>query len=212
MVRGALVERIRRQIYGSQPPDDAQITVNLVNNWLNDALAAVAKKNYVDNIKIDGVGYVNNGFYKTYKDLAVAKDDNQTYTISLPHIPVGLGANESVASLTFEDSDSNVSYDSIPLSVNQVSYNRGRRAIPNKLQYWYEGETIYVQSPTIDLTSLTARVRMVSRGDSTDLTATVNVPDECFPDIVEYMKLQLAFQRNQVVDAQNDGVDAIRTN
>lgn len=212
MVRGALIERIRRQIYGGQPPDDAQITVNLVNVWLNDAIAAVAKKNYVDNIKIDGVGYVNNGFYKTYKNIAVTKDDNQTYILSLPHIPVSIGANESVASLTLQDTDDNVSYDCIPLSVNQVSYTRGRRLIPNKLQYWYEGETIYVQTPDIDISNFTARVRMVSGGDSTDLSSTVNVPDDFFPDIAEYMKAQLNFQRNQPVDASNDGLDAIRTN
>jgi len=206
MDRYTFIERIRRQIYGNQPPDDAAITVNLVNNWLNDAIAAVAKKNYVDNIKIDGLGYVNNGFYKSYKNLTITLDDNQTYTIPLPHIPVGLGANESVASLTFQDSQGNVSYDAKPLTVNQVSYNRGRRTIPNDIQYWYEGETIYVKT-TLNISAYTARVRMVSGGDSTDLDSTITVPDEFFPDIVEYLKAQLMFQRNVPSDLQNDGVD-----
>lgn len=42
--RKAYIEMVRRQIYGDQPSNDANITVNLVNRWLNFAAAAAAKK------------------------------------------------------------------------------------------------------------------------------------------------------------------------
>ena len=50
MTRNNLIERILRQVYGEQPNDDANITVNLVNQWINDGLELAAKQNYKDSI------------------------------------------------------------------------------------------------------------------------------------------------------------------
>ena len=52
---------------------------------------------------------------------------------------------------------------------------------------------------------------MVSAGDSTDLNSTLNVPQDYFPAMVEYIKQQLVFERMQPVDVQSDGLDAIKT-
>ena len=60
MTRKTFIERILRQIYNGQPSDDSNITFNLVNQWLNDAIGVAAKKNYTDSIQMDGVAYVNN--------------------------------------------------------------------------------------------------------------------------------------------------------
>ena len=57
MTRNAFIERILRQIYNGQPSDDSSITYNLVNQWLNDAIGSVVKKNYTDSIQLDGVAY-----------------------------------------------------------------------------------------------------------------------------------------------------------
>lgn len=206
MQRIVLIERIRRQIYGEFPDDDAQITIGLVNNWLGDAIAAAAKQNYTESVNLDGVAYVNNSFYTTFSNLAVTKHDNELFSIILPQIPVGIGRNEGVASVRLKDGVS-VSYDAIPLSANQVAYNRGRRKIPNKLVYWYEGKQIFCLSPEFDLSGCTAYVRMVSGGDSADLDSEINVPQEYFGLIVEYVKQQLAFMRNMPQDTQNDGSD-----
>jgi hypothetical protein len=59
MTRLEFIERHLRQIYGGFPTDDAQITNNLVNSWLNDAIAAAAKQNQKDNIALDGISYKN---------------------------------------------------------------------------------------------------------------------------------------------------------
>lgn len=66
MNRRTYIELIRRQIYGSQPSADAEITVGLVNKWLDIAIAAAAQQNYKGNIALEGISYVNNGFYTTF--------------------------------------------------------------------------------------------------------------------------------------------------
>jgi len=123
MTRYQLIERILRQIYNGQPSDDSNITYGLVNQWLNDAIGAAAKKNYTDNIQMDGVSYINNSFYTTFKNLDIYAEtvDNVTYRVDLPSIPVALGKNEGVATLQFVG-DKKTSQTAIPLSMNQVAY------------------------------------------------------------------------------------------
>jgi hypothetical protein len=207
MTRNIFIERILRQIYNGQPSDDSSITYNLVNQWLNDAIGLAAKKNYTDGIQMDGIAYVNNSFYTTFKDLAVSLGniDNVTYSIDLPQIPVALGKNEGIATLQFVK-DKLASQTAIPLSINQVAYIDNLRPIQNKILYWTEGKNIYAKS-LIPLTAYTANVRMVSGGISTDLNSTLNIPDDYVPMIVEYIKGQLAFERSRPIDVSNDGVD-----
>lgn len=209
MTRNIFIERILRQIYNGQPSDDSNITYSLVNQWLNDAIGLAAKKNYTDGIQMDGIAYVNNSFYTTFKDLTVelGNIDNVTYSIDLPQIPVALGKNEGIATLQFVK-DKLASQTAIPLSINQVAYIDNLRPIQNKILYWTEGKNIYAKS-LIPLTAYTANVRMVSGGDSTDLNSTLIVPDDYVPMIVEYIKGQLAFERSRPIDVSNDGVDSV---
>ena len=207
MTRYQLIERVLRQIYNGQPSDDSNITFGLVNQWLNDAIGAAAKKNYTDNIQLDGVSYINNSFYTTFKNLDIYAEtvDNVTYRVDLPSIPVALGRNEGVATLQFVG-DKKTSQTAIPLSMNQVAYQELLRPIQNKIAYWIEGDNIYVKS-SIPLTSYKATLRMVSGGDSTDLDSTLIIPDDYMPVVIEYIKGQLAFEKSRPIDQSNDGVD-----
>ena len=207
MTRYQLIERILRQIYNGQPSDDSNITYGLVNQWLNDAIGAAAKKNYTDNIQMDGVSYINNSFYTTFKNLDIYAEtvDNVTYRVDLPSIPVALGRNEGVATLQFVG-DKKTSQTAIPLSMNQIAYQEQLRPIQNKIAYWVEGKNIYVKS-SIPLTSYKATVRMVSGGDSTDLDSTLIIPDDYMPVVIEYIKGQLVFEKSRPIDQSNDGVD-----
>lgn len=208
--RNAFIELIRRQIYGGLPSDDAEITIGLVNRWLDLGIAAAAKQNYKENIAIDGIGFVNNSFYTKFTGLSITGGQNFLWQFTLPNIPLGIGANHSVSTLQLVDSDGRTTQPLIPLSENQKTFYQGMRNIPNKTLFYYEGKYGYVVS-TLILSQYTANVTMVSGGTSSDLTSTINVPDDYFPTIVEYIKQQLNFERNQPVDVQQDGVDAIRT-
>ena len=209
MTRYQLIERILRQIYNGQPSDDSNITYGLVNQWLNDAIGVAAKKNYTDNIQMDGVSYINNSFYTTFKNLDIYAEtvDNVTYRVDLPSIPVALGRDEGVATLQFVG-DKKTSQTAIPLSMNQVAYQELLRPIQNKIAYWIEGNNIYVKS-SIPLTSYKATLRMVSGGDSTDLNSTLIVPDDYMPVVIEYIKAQLVFEKSRPIDTSNDGVDSV---
>lgn len=211
MNRRTYIELIRRQIYGSQPSDDAEITVGLVNKYLDIAIAVAAQQNYKGNIALEGISYVNNGFYTTFKGIAVTKDENFLWKVQLPQIPVGIGENDGVPILVFKDATNNqISQNVIWMSQNQRSFSSGRRQIPNKLLAYQEADSVYVLS-TILLSQYTASVTMISGGTSTDLTSTINVPPDYFTVIVDYLKTQLLFQRQMPQDVQNDGLDAIKT-
>jgi hypothetical protein len=205
MTRYSFIERILREIYNGQPSDDSSITYNLVNQWLNDAIALAARKNYTDSIQMDGIAYVNNSFYTSYNGLPITSTDVTLYSISLPSIPVALGKDEGISSLQFV-ADKKVTQTAIPLSMNQVAYIDNLRPIQNKLLYWIEGKYIYVKT-SILLSQYKANIRMISGGDSTDLQSTLIIPDDYVPMMIEYIKGQLAFERSRPIDTSNDGVD-----
>jgi len=208
MTRLQLIRRILRQVYGGQPSIDSNITDNLVNNWMTEALAASAVKNYRENEQLDGVAYVNNSFYTTFLGLPISTTaDPFTYQLTLPQIPVGIGNNEGVGTLQFMDTNGNISDPAIPLSENQVGYYRNMRPIPNKILYYPESIYLYAIS-TLQLNNFTGKVRMISGGNSADLDSLLNVPDETLADITAYVSKMLSWERQQVKTPTNDGVDA----
>ena len=205
--RRIYIEMIRRQIYGGQPSADAAITVGLVNRWLNFGIAAAAKQNYRDNIQIDGISYVNNSFYSTFKNISISYDDVFLWKVQLPQIPLGIGASEGISTLVLKDSSTaQTSYPVLLLSENQRSIARGMRPIPNKLLGYSEGEFVFVESAVL-LNDYTATVTMISGGNGNDLGSTINIPDDYFPVVVEYVKQQLMFSLSVPVDRAADGED-----
>ena len=210
MTRATWIERALRQLYNGHPPDDATITVNLVNTWLEDAIASAAKANYGDNLKLEGIAYVNGGFYTTFKGLEIEADEFALWKSELPHIPVGLGANEGINTIQIKESTGNISMPIILINQSQKSFYQNMRQIPNKVYGYLEGRFVYIIT-TILLNSYTVSVSMVSGGDSTDLDSELNVPADYFPMMVEYVKQQLMFERQIPVDVQNDGLDALKT-
>lgn len=210
MLRIQFIERVRRQIYNGQPNDDATITVGLVNNYLNDAIGVAAKTNWKENTAIEGISYVNNSFYTTFKDLSISSDGNFTWKITLPEIPVGIGFNEGISTLKLKDSNGQITLPLIPITENQKTYYQGMRPIQNKVIYYYEGSYLFIVS-TIILSQYTADVTMVSGGDSTDLYSILNVPPDYFPVMMQYLQQQLLLEKSIPIDATNDGLDAAKT-
>jgi hypothetical protein len=210
MTRIEFIERLRRQVYGDFPADDSTITDNLVNKWIVDGTAIAAKKNYTDNFQLDGVAYVNNGFYSTFKGLSIAQDQQFLYKFTLPEIPLGIGSVDGISRVVFKDENNNISYPGVLLSENQVAIQRSMRQIPNKLICYPEGGYCYIIS-TLIMNVYTATVTMVSGGDAGNLNSVLNIPGDYIETIVKYIQGQLMIQRNMPVDAANDGLDAIKT-
>lgn len=210
MIRQALIEQIIRQVYGSQPSDDANVTPGLVNQLINEGIGIAAKQCYKEAIQLDGVGYVNNSFYSTFKGLTVTPDERFLFKVLLPEVPLGIGKNEGISTMRFKNNDGEVSLPVIWLSENQVTYYQSLPAPTGKILAYTQGGIAYVTS-TLLLDQYTATVTMISGGNSSDLSSTLNVPNDYIPIIVDYAVKALVTAREQVQDLANDGTDVIRT-
>ena len=206
MTRAQFIEQILRQIYGTYPSDDASITPMLVNQYLDQAIAFAAKTNYTDNLKLEGIGFVSNSFYTTFKGIAITKDESGLWKLTLPQVPVGIGASEGVSTLVLKDSTGKLSLPLVPLTQNQKTYFQSMQNLPFKTLYYVEGNHAYIIS-VLKLSDYTATVTLISGGDSTDLSSNLNVPGDYIPSIVQYIQQQLMVMKTTPKDLANDSVD-----
>lgn len=206
--RYSFCERVIRSVYGEQPNDDSSITVNLVNKWLNEGIAIATKQNYRENLQIDGINYVNNSFYTTFKNISISSYENFVFQLTLPQLPLGIGKNEGLATLQFVDVNGVVSDPAIPLSENQVGYYQNMRPIPHKTLYYSEGVYIYIIS-YLQLSDYKGKIRMISGGDSTDINSILNISDDYLSVATKYCIDMLRMERAQPKDLVNDGADAV---
>ncbi len=208
MKRNAFIELISRQIHGSFAPDDTVITNNYINTLLEPAIGVAVQKCYSDNLSIDDVGYVNNSFYITFKNLSISSDGNFVWKVTLPDLPMGLGAIDGISRFVIKDDVSpQTSYPVVLMTEAQVSIYKGMRTIPNKVLGWPEGEFLYILS-TLLLNQFTGQVTMISGGDSTDLGSELNVPANYLPIMQDWIIKQLMILKSQPVDVVNDGSSA----
>jgi len=205
MRRDVFIELVRRQIHNGFPSDDSEITINLVNTYIEAAIGVAAKACYDGNLQVDGIGYVNNGFYTTYTGLAITSSGNFLWRTELPELPQGLGAVEGISRFVIKDNSSpQLSYPIVLLSENQVGIQRGMRDIPNKVIGYQEGKYLYILS-TMQLSVFTGQVTMISGGDKTDLDSELNVPPTYLPIMQDWIYNQLVKEKIQPRDVVNDG-------
>jgi hypothetical protein len=206
MTRKVLIEQIRRLYYGGVPSDDANLSEKEVNLYINQALAYMAKVNYTDAIKLDGIETVSDAFYSTFKNLALALDtDTGYYYLTLPHPPLGLSRGYGISSVTFHVS-TGLAKAPIPISPRELDLMDNMKRPPSKIFYWAEGSKLWFKSPYYNLTGKNAIVRMVS-AENTDLSAELNVPAEYISDIINWIMNQLKIRKQMPEDTTNDGLD-----
>lgn len=205
MTRKVLIEQIRRIFYGGVPNDDASLSEKEVNTYINEAIAYMAKVNYTDAIKLDGIETVADSFYATFKNLAITKDnDTGYYSLDLPQVPLGLARGYGISTVTFPTS-TGLAKSPIPISVRELDYIDQLKQPPSKIFYWAEGKKLWFKSYT-NLVGKYAIVRMVST-ETSDLDAEINVPQEYITDIINMVINQLKIRKGTPEDIVNDGVD-----
>lgn len=207
MTRAAYIEKTLRQLYGGYLRDDSEITVGLVNIWLSEGIAEAAKQNYKDTAVMDGIAYVNNGFYTTFKALPPAYDEKYTYVVDLPEMPVGLGSSFGISTVQLKDTANNISYPLIPISANQRTFFQTMRQIPNKTVYYQEGSKVYIYTTLILNNQYTTTVSMISGGDSSDLNSELNVPPDYLGVIDAFVGKMLMAELGRPKDLNNDGAE-----
>ncbi len=205
MTRRVIIEQIRRIFYGGVPNDDASLSEKEVNLLLNEAIAYMAKVNYTDAIKLDGIETVADSFYATFKNLAITKDnDTGYYSLDLPQVPLGLSRGYGISTVTFPTS-TGLAKSPIPISIRELEYMDNLKQPPSKIFYWAEGKKLWFKSWT-NLVGKFAIVRMVST-EATDLDAEINVPQEYVSDIIDLVINKLKIRKGTPEDNVNDGVD-----
>ena len=157
-------------------------------------------------VTIGGVGFVNNSFYTTFKGITISKDENGLWVLTLPQVPVGIGASEGVSTLVLKDDKNKISLPLVPLTQNQKTYFQSMQNLPFKTLYYVEGNHAYIISP-LKLSDYTATVTLISGGNSNDLSSNLNVPGDYIPAIVQYIQQQLAFMKSRPLDLANDATD-----
>lgn len=210
ITRRAFAERQIRQFYGGFPTDDAQLTPNLVNTWVNEGVALAAKANYKDNQNVEGVGFTNDSFSTTFKNLTITPDGQEVglFHTTLPEIPLGLGENEGLKRVRLTDK-SETSAPVILISIRESDFLE-RLPKPDGVFAWNEGNDLNFYSPEYTLLAdYKAKVTMVSGGNgaSTNLDAPISVPDDYMPMVNDYVQKQLLIFRNGKIDTANDGND-----
>lgn len=207
MTRKVLIEQIRRMLYGGVPTDDANITEKEINLYINEALAYMAKVNYTDSIKLDGIETVSDVFYLTFKNLAITRDtDTGYYSLDLPQVPLGLARGYGISTVTFPTS-TGLAKSPIPISVRELDYMDSLKQPPSKIFYWPEGKKLWFKSYT-NLVGKFAIVRMVST-ENNDMDAELNVPQEYITDIINLVMGQLRPRKATPQDSTNDGLDKL---
>lgn len=205
MTRRVLIEQLRRLYYGGVPNDDANLSEKEVNAYINEAMAYIAKVNYTDAIKLDGIENVADSFYSTFKNLAITKDnDTGYYSLDLPQVPLGLSRGYGISTVTFP-TVTGLAKSPIPISVRELEYMDNLKQPPSKIFYWAEGKKLWFKSYT-NLVGKFAIVRMVSTENS-DLDAELNVPQEYVSDIINLVLNYLKVRKGTPEDTVNDGVD-----
>jgi hypothetical protein len=194
-------------LYGSIPTDDANITEKEINLYINEAIAYMAKVNYTDAVKLDGIETVADSFYATFKNLAITKDnDTGYYSLDLPQVPLGLSRGYGISTVTFPTS-TGLAKSPIPVSPRELDYMDNLKQPPSKIFYWVEGKKLWFKSYT-NLVGRFAIVRMVST-ETSDLDAEINVPQEYITDIINLVMNQLRPRKATPQDSTNDALDKI---
>jgi hypothetical protein len=206
MTRAQLIEQILRQVYGGYVQEDSSITPMLVNQYIDQGIAVAARTNYTDNLKLEGISFVNNSFYTTFKNLVAVRDERNLWKITLPQVPVGIGYSEGISTVQFKDDQGVISQPCIPLTQNQKTYFQSMPHIPSKTLFYSEGDKVFVISNLI-LSNYTASVTMVSGGLSSSLNSVLTVPSDYMPVIIQYVQQQLLLMKSRPQDLVNDGSD-----
>lgn len=206
MTRRVLIEQIRRLYYGGVPSDDANLTEKEVNVYINQAIAYMAKVNYTDSIKIEGIETVSDAFYATFKNLTLTKDNDTGYWYTtLPHPPVGLSRGYGISSVTFAVS-TGLAKAPVAISPREIDIMDNIKKPPSKIFYWAEGGKLFFKSPYYNLNGKSPIVRMVST-ESTDLDSELTIPTEYISEMVNWIMTQLRMRKAVVEDNTNDGLD-----
>ena len=209
MIRKELCELIQIRLAGGMPSDDFPITLNEINLWLDHAIAASAVKNYTDGVSIDGLEFVGDAYYATFKNLTLTQDTDSLYfKTTIPAPPVGVPRGYDIASAYIMQATGGYGTPLVRVNPQQLDYYESLPKPKNSIEFWVEGVTLFVKAATTNLlTGAKVAVRMIGSAGSRSLTDAALVPNDAVPYIVDYVFKYFSQTDQMPKDLTNDGTN-----
>jgi hypothetical protein len=210
MTRKELCELIQMRLAGGMPSDDFPITLDEINLWLDHGIAASAMKNYTDGVQIDGLEFIGDAYYTTFKNLSLTKDtDSLYYTTTLPAAPIGVPRGYDITSAYIMKPEGGYSKAMLRVNPQQLDYYNELPKPKDAIEFWVEGKVMFVRTDTAFLLNNNkVAVRMAGSAGSRSLTAEALVPADAVPFVVDYV-FKYFLQTDQMPkDLMNDGTNA----
>ncbi len=205
--RQQLIDRIFRFYYNGLPSDDASLSNNEVDLYINDAIASVMNKQTMDGYNITGIMSVPEGYITTYTLSTPTLNDNTGfYTTSLPHPPIGLPDSAGIVGVYFGGSRGQ-SKPILYVSPREMDYFAFMPKPPQAAFYWVENATISFWCRT-DLSHTTDKIyiRMATNIQS-GANDILNVPADAVELIFNLVTQKLLQRKGILEDVNTDGVD-----
>lgn len=203
--RQQLIDRILRYYYNNIPSDDAVLSNNEVDLYINDAIAATMNKQMQENYEITGIMSVPEGYVTTYKLTAPTLDDTTGfYTQTLPHPPMGKA--DGIVGVYFSGAKG-ASKPVLHVKPEEMDYFQFMPMPPQAAFYWVENATLYIKCNT-DLSHTTDKinVRMASNVQS-DANAVLNIPADAVNTVFNTVITTLLGRKNIKSDLIDDSAD-----
>jgi hypothetical protein len=211
MTRKEICALIQIRLAGGMPSDDFAVTLNEINLWLDHAIAASAMKNYADGVQIDGIEFVGDAYYTTFKDLVLSQDSISLYyktTIPAPPVSVPRGYDISSAYIQKGVGIGGFNKPMIRVTPQALDFYNDLPKPKNSVEYWTEGMTMYVTTTTSTLLNgAKVAVRMIGSAGSRLLTDEALVPNDAIPFIVDYVFKYFMPTDSAPKDTMNDGTN-----
>lgn len=206
--RQQLIDRILRFYYDGVPSDDASITGNEVDLYINDAIATVMNKQSIDAYNITGIVAVPEGYITTYTLTSPTLNGNTgNYSTQLPHPPIGLPDTAGIVGVYFGGSRGQ-SRPILYVSAREMDYFAFMPKPPQAAFYWIENRTIHFWSRT-NLTNISDKIyiRMATNVQS-GANDVLNVPPEAVDMIFGIVTQKLLERKKIQPDLINDGIES----
>lgn len=203
--RGQYCEAIQRALSGGFVSDDTELTIPLINFYLNSAIGYAIKSSYKDEIQLNGAENVADGFYATFNNLNITKDNSTGwYSISLPQQTVGVGVGWDISSFLMVKG-SGAKLFGYPIAQKEIAFLYTNPKGCKDVYFWVVKDKMNIYSCD-DITKYKGIVTMLV-SQSTDMDSTISVPDGYMPLIIEYLIKTLGIMTNMTIDVSSDGVD-----
>jgi hypothetical protein len=207
--RRQVCELIQRRLAGGDVSDDFHVKLAEINLWLNHGIAAAAMKNYTDGVQVDGIEYVSDSFYVSFRDVTITHDTGTGYYYAdLPAMPYGLPKGYDITRLAIQG-NGELSKGLIRVDATKNAAYQHLPKPKNKLFYWMEGKRVWIDSFTALQTNKLFG-RMAASDTSTysgGLDDPFNAPPDYVPFIMDYVYAK--FIQPVPQDTSNDGISRV---